>query len=93
MSSPHRWLQSRGPKTRFIVPNEGGGCSDRTTYTVTAKRWEGGWELHIEGVGVTQSRTLVSASQQLADYIATLTDVEIARERIHVRPAAVGSGS
>jgi len=42
---------------------------------------------------VTQSRTLVSASQQLADYIATLTDVEIARERIHVRPAAVGSGS
>ena len=25
-----------------------------TTYSVRAKRWERGWELHIDGVGVTQ---------------------------------------
>ena len=31
------------------------------TYQVRAKRWEHGWELHIEGVGVTQSRTLWDA--------------------------------
>lgn len=55
-----------------------------TTYTVTAKRWEGGWELHIDGIGVTQSRTLANAAQQVSDYIATLTDV--APERIRVLP-------
>ena len=57
-----------------------------TTYTVTAKRWEGGWELHIDGIGVTQSRTLANAAQQVSDYIATLTDADVAPERIRVRP-------
>lgn len=27
------------------------------SYRVTAKRWKRGWELHIDGVGVTQCRT------------------------------------
>ena len=31
------------------------------TYSVRAKRWEHGWELHIEGVGVTQSHGLKDA--------------------------------
>lgn len=57
-----------------------------TTYTVTAKRWEGGWELHIDGIGVTQSRTLANAAQQVSDYIATLTDADVAPERIRVLP-------
>jgi hypothetical protein len=30
---------------------------------VTARRWAHGWELHIDGVGVTQSRTLASAER------------------------------
>ena len=42
------------------------------TYAVTAKKWTGGWELHIEGVGVTQCRTLDSAARQARDYIETL---------------------
>jgi hypothetical protein len=28
------------------------------TYNVTAKWWKHGWELHIDGVGVTQPRRL-----------------------------------
>lgn len=30
-------------------------------YNVIAKRWEHGWELHIDGIGVTQSRLLSGA--------------------------------
>ncbi len=40
-----------------------------STYTVRAKRWKHGWELHIDGVGVTQSRNLDGAEQMVRDYI------------------------
>lgn len=40
-----------------------------TTYAVHAKRWKHGWELHIDGVGVTQSRNLDGAEQMVRDYI------------------------
>lgn len=40
---------------------------------VTAKQWKGGWELHVDGVGVTQVRTLVNAAQQAADLVETMT--------------------
>ena len=39
-------------------------------YQVRAKRWEHGWELHIEGVGVTQARTLWDAEDMSRDLIA-----------------------
>jgi len=61
--------------------------TDKTTYTVMAKRWDRGWELHIDGVGVTQSRTLNDAEAMVRDYIALDTgasadsfDVEIIPE-------------
>jgi len=41
-----------------------------TAYHVTAKRWARGWELHIDGVGVTQSRTLTGAVRMVRDYLA-----------------------
>lgn len=37
-----------------------------TTYQVTARRWELGWELHIKGIGVTQAATLASAGREIA---------------------------
>lgn len=40
-----------------------------STYTVTASRWNDGWELHIEGMGVTQCRTLGSAEHMVRDYL------------------------
>lgn len=40
------------------------------TYKVTAKPWAHGWELHIEGVGVTQVEQLDDAETTVRDYIA-----------------------
>ncbi|HSY15283.1 MAG TPA: hypothetical protein VK816_04785 [Jatrophihabitantaceae bacterium] len=43
------------------------------TYTVHAKRWDHGWELNIDGLGVTQTRTLARAERDARDYIELLT--------------------
>lgn len=47
-----------------------------TTYRVTARRWELGWELHIDAIGVTQVTTLASTGRVLRDYIAALTGAD-----------------
>ena len=50
------------------------------TYTVHATRWDHGWELDIDRLGVTQTRTLARAERDARDYIELLTgsaDVEI----------------
>ena len=39
------------------------------TYTVTVKRWDKGWELHVEGVGVTQARKLAELDEMALDLI------------------------
>lgn len=62
-----------------------------TTYNVTARRWKRGWELHIEGVGVTQSRNLAEAESMVRDYIETVTDADADRARILITPE-VGQG-
>ena len=57
-------------------------------HTVTAKRWEHGWELHIGDVGVTQSRTLGSEAERMVrDYLrldhhadAETADIDIVPE-------------
>lgn len=40
------------------------------TYQVLARRWPLGWELHIEGIGVTQSRTLATAEKAVRSFLA-----------------------
>ena len=62
-----------------------------STYTVRAKRWKHGWELHIEGIGVTQSRNLDGAEQMVRDYIETLTDHDTADDVVMIQPV-VGGG-
>ncbi len=47
-----------------------------TTYQVTARRWELDWELHIEGIGVTQAPTLASAGRMVRDYVTALTGTD-----------------
>ena len=47
-----------------------------TTYTVRAKRWAHGWELHIDGEGVTQARSLAAAERQVRDYLSLLHDLD-----------------
>lgn len=48
-----------------------------STYTVVAKPWEHGWELHIAGEGVTQVRTLDKALAQVRSYLETLHDTDL----------------
>lgn len=48
-----------------------------TEYQVTAVRWEHGWELHVDGVGVTQTRTLAGATGQVRDFVATEADRDV----------------
>jgi hypothetical protein len=45
------------------------------TYKVRAKRWAHGWELHIDGLGVTQSHSLHDAEGMARDCIALDADV------------------
>jgi len=62
----------------------------KTVYDVTAKRWSGGWELHIDGVGVTQSRTLDDAPAMARDYIALDLDVPEDSFDVVVKPQLAG---
>ncbi len=41
------------------------------TVSVRAERWEGGWELYVGDIGVTQSTTLAGAEEMALDYLAT----------------------
>jgi len=47
-----------------------------SAYNVQAVKWEHGWELHVENVGVTQCRTLATAVQQVRDFMATMLDLD-----------------
>lgn len=44
--------------------------------TATAHKWQGGWELHLNGEPATQVTTLDKAVQQIRDYLDT-TEPEI----------------
>ena len=60
------------------------------TYRVQAKRWAHGWELHIDDVGVTQSRTLEDAEQMVRDYIESLTGRDVDAATIEIHPVING---
>lgn len=45
------------------------------TYRVRALRWAKGWELHIDGLGVTQVKRLNEAEAMARDYIALELEV------------------
>jgi len=60
------------------------------SYTVRAIKWSGGWELHIDGIGVTQVRTLDRAATQVRDYLETLLDEKITDAEVVVIPALGG---
>jgi DNA-directed RNA polymerase specialized sigma subunit len=56
------------------------------TYTVKAIKWSGGWELHIDGEGVTQVKTLDKADQMVRSYLETRYDKDFASVAIEVTP-------
>lgn len=61
------------------------------TYTARARRWARGWELHIDGVGVTQSHGLRDAEYMVRDYIALLRDVPADSFGVEIVPE-IGGG-
>jgi predicted XRE-type DNA-binding protein len=62
------------------------GMVAMTEVLARAVRWRRGWELHIDGVGVTQCHTLADAVGMVRDYIATVRDLDDdAASRIEVR--------
>jgi hypothetical protein len=61
------------------------------TYPVRAKRWARGWELHIDGLGVTQSHTLRDAETMVRDYIELDTGAEPGSFDVVITPE-IGNG-
>lgn len=61
------------------------------TYNVTATRWEHGWELDIEGVGVTQSHTLADAERMVRDYLALDLDAPPESFDVTITPDVPGA--
>jgi hypothetical protein len=58
---------------------------------VRAKRWEHGWELHIEGVGVTQAGTLWDAEEMARDLISRREELPGGAFTVTVTPE-IGGG-
>lgn len=56
------------------------------TYEVKAVRWDHGWELHIKGIGVTQSRTLAEAESMVRDYLELDDQPDAATAQVVIRP-------
>ena len=59
-------------------------------YNVRAVKWEHGWELHVEDLGVTQCRTLATAVEQVRDFIATMLDTDAEDAEVHLSVAIGG---
>ncbi|WP_248580038.1 hypothetical protein [Nocardioides sp. InS609-2] len=59
---------------------------ERTTvrYTATAIRWQEGWEVHVDGIGVTQVATLDAAAQQAANLVSTYVDAHVTADAIEL---------
>ena len=60
------------------------------TYNVTARRWDHGWELHVDGVGVTQCARLDQADRQVRDFVCTMLDVNAVADDVVVIPELEG---
>lgn len=54
------------------------------TYTVRAIPWDEGWELHVDGVGVTQVRTLDKAGRQVRDLVETMTGENVSDAKVSI---------
>jgi len=61
-----------------------------SAYNVQAVKWEHGWELHVENVGVTQCRTLATAVQQVRDFVATMLDIDADDTKVRLSVAIGG---
>lgn len=62
----------------------------RTEYVVIATQWARGWELGIQGVGATQSRSLDDAEMMARDLIARRLEVPANSFDVIIKPELGG---
>jgi DNA-directed RNA polymerase specialized sigma subunit len=60
------------------------------TFEVHARRWDGGWELHISENDVTQAHSLSEAESVVRDYLAVEHDVEPGSFEVRIVPEIDG---
>lgn len=63
--------------------------ADMIRFEVHARRFSDGWELHFEGMGVTQVASLQEAEDQVRDFLATVFEASGDRERLATLDTAV----
>lgn len=56
------------------------------TYMVSAKPWEHGWELHIDGVGVAQAGSFEDQERVARDYIALALEIPSDSFSVEIAP-------
>lgn len=59
-------------------------------YNVRAIRWTHGWELHIDGIGVTQCHTLADAERMVRDYLECDDIADATTAEIRITPELDG---
>jgi len=63
------------------------------TYVARARRWDRGWEIHVDNVGVTQVRSLDRAVDFACELVEIMTGKAIEPEQIvlHVSPESINT--
>ena len=56
------------------------------TFQVRAVRWDRGWELHIDGLGVAQSHGLRDAEYMVRDYVSLMLHVSEDSFEVQITP-------
>ena len=56
-----------------------------TRYIAQARRWERGWEIHVDNVGVTQVRSLDRAAEYACELLEIMTGRSIVPADIDVQ--------
>jgi hypothetical protein len=65
---------TRGPRRRHETAVVlAGRVAAMSGIDVLARRWAHGWELHVDGVGVTQTKSLSRAGRDASDFVEVLT--------------------
>ena len=63
------------------------------TYVARAQRWDRGWEIHVDNVGVTQVRSLDRAAEFACELVEIMTGKAVGPEQIvlHVSPESINT--
>lgn len=70
------------------------GKTWRRGYWVRPVPWRLGWELHVDGVGVTQCTELAEAEETTRDFLASMTREDASTARVHVlQPVEPSAGN